>query len=306
MRKARSHQPARGADVTKELKMGAAVGVVASVVLGGGAGGAMGGMMGGGLLGNIISGILGGGGASGGAGGIGKAMEGFAPANVLNATANLMNSILGNSGKEAVSTLHKEDGMPKFVRDAVHKAIDEAMDKCKKDVSPECQRRLDETTKDDSLAEIKKLTDQLLDKIRDIVGKNQNEATQDATSTGESDKGEGGKRGKVSAKSWFAAIAEAMGKVYGAKTQEVVKLSGEVSNVAKEQEKLAKESKNIKADDKDGAKQAEEAKNELAAKMTQKQTELQGAAQEMKLISETVSTLLKSVGEALAGMARKQ
>ncbi len=291
--------------------MGAAVGVVASVVLGGGAGGAMGGMMGGGLLGNIISGILGGGGASGGAGGIGKAMEGFSPANVLNATANLMNSIMGNSGKEAMNTLHKEDGMPKFVRDAVNKAIDEAMNKAKKDVDPECQCKLDDTTKDDSLAEIKKLTDQLLDKIRDIVGKNQNEATQEATSTGESGKGEsgkgeGGKGGKVSAKSWFAAIAEAMGKVYGAKTQEVVRLSGEVSNVAKEQEQLAKESKNIKADDKDGTKKAEEAKNELAAKMTQKQTELQGAAQEMKLISETVSTLLKSVGEALSGMARKQ
>lgn len=280
--------------------MGAAVGVVASVVTGGGAGGLLGGLLGGGgLLGNLISGILGGGGA-GGASGIGKAMEGFAPANVLNATANLMSSILGNSGKEAMNTLHKEDGMPKFIRDAVNKAIDEAVTKCRKDVDPEVQGKLDDVTKDDSLKEIKKLTDQLLEKVRDILEKNTSDATKESTS------GEKCKGGKKSSQSWFAAIAEAMGKVYGAKTAEVVKLSEQVSNVADKQSALAEKAKGVDSKDENGNKEIENEKQKLAAEMTKAQTELQGAAQEMKLISETVSTLLKSIGEALSGVARKQ
>lgn len=290
--------------------MGAVAGIAVTAVLGGGAGGAMGGMMGGGLLGNLISGIFGGDGAkgAGGAEGIGKAMEGFSPANVLNATANLVNSIMGNAGKEAANTLHKEDGMPKFIRDAVNKAIDEAMNKNKKDVDPECQCKLDETTKEDSMAEIKKLTDQLLEKVRDILDKKTAEDTKDATSgdKGGDKAGDKAGKGKKPAASWFAAVAQALGEVYGAKAQEMVKLSDEVSNVAGQQKDLAKEAEGIKPDDKEGQAQMTEKKAQLAADMTQKQTELQGAGQEMKLIGETVGTLLKSIGEALSGTARKQ
>ena len=65
--------------------MGAAVAVVAPMLLGGAGGGMLGGMLGGSMLSNLIGGILGG----GNLGGIGKALEGFAPANVLNAATSL-------------------------------------------------------------------------------------------------------------------------------------------------------------------------------------------------------------------------
>ena len=285
--------------------MGAAIAVVAPMLMGGGGlmGGLMGGMGGSGILSQILAGILGGAGGSGGAEGIGKAMQGFAPANVLNATANLVSSILGNSTKDAARTLHREDGMPKFVMDAINKAVDEAVKKHFKPVDPETQNALNDVTKDDSMKEIKKLTDQLLEKVRQLMNERTLDETKEATSTDK--KGEGAGK-KKSAQSWFAAIAEAMGKVYGAKTAEVVRLSGEVSNVADKQAALAEKNKGIDPKDEKATKAAEAEKEKLAAEMTKKQTELQGAAQEMKLISETVSTLLKSIGEALAGMARKQ
>lgn len=285
--------------------MGAAIAVVAPMLMGGGGlmGGLMGGMGGGGILSQILAGILGGAGGAGGAEGIGKAMQGFAPANVLNATANLVSSMLGNSTKDAARTLHREDGMPKFVMDAINKAVDEAVKKHFKPVDPETQNALNDVTKDDSMKEIKKLTDQLLEKVRQLMNERTLDETKEATSTDK--KGEGARK-KKSAQSWFAAIAEAMGKVYGAKTAEVVRLSGEVSNVADKQAALAEKNKGIDPKDEKATKAAEAEKEKLAAEMTKKQTELQGAAQEMKLISETVSTLLKSIGEALAGMARKQ
>ena len=260
-------------------------------------------MGGGGILSQILAGILGGAGGAGGAEGIGKAMQGFAPANVLNATANLVSSMMGNSTKDAARTLHREDGMPKFVMDAINKAVDEAVKKHFKPVDPETQNALNDVTKDDSMKEIKKLTDQLLEKVRELMNERTLDETKEATSTDK--KGEGAGK-KKSAQSWFAAIAEAMGKVYGAKTAEVVRLSGEVSNVADKQAALAEKNKGIDPKDEKATKAAEAEKEKLAAEMTKKQTELQGAAQEMKLISETVSTLLKSIGEALAGMARKQ
>ena len=282
--------------------MGAAIAVVAPMVMGGGGlmGGLMGGMGGGGILSQILAGILGGAGGAGGAEGIGKAMQGFAPANVLNATANLVSSMLGNSTKDAARTLHREDGMPKFVMDAINKAVDEAVKKHFKPVDPETQNALNDVTKDDSMKEIKKLTDQLLDKVRELMDKNTNDATQEATA---SEKGKGSKK---SSQSWFAAIAEAMGKVYGAKTAEVVGLSEKVSNVADQQSALSEKAKGVDSKDEKGNKDIENEKQKLAAEMTKAQTELQGAAQEMKLISETVSTMLKSIGEALSGMARKQ
>ena len=95
--------------------MGAAVGVVAGVI-GGGGGGMLGGLLGGsgllGGLGQLLGGFLGGSNKLD----LGKVLEGFSPVNILNATANLINSINGGSVKEAARTLQKEDGLPNFFK----------------------------------------------------------------------------------------------------------------------------------------------------------------------------------------------
>ena len=98
-----------------------------------------------------------------------------------------------------------------------------------------------------------------------------------------------GKGGRKSAGSWLQAIAKAMGEVLGQKAGEMVKLSDKISS-------LAQEGKGLEGD----------AKADNAADMTAAQTELQGVSQEYKLLTETISTVLKGIGEALSTMGRKQ
>ena len=98
-----------------------------------------------------------------------------------------------------------------------------------------------------------------------------------------------GQGGRKSAGSWLQAIAKAMGEVLGQKAGEMVKLSDKISS-------LAQEGKGLEGD----------AKADNAADMTAAQTEMQGVSQEYKLLTETISTVLKGIGEALSTMGRKQ
>lgn len=266
--------------------MGAAIGVVASVVTGGGAGGLLGGLLGGGagggLLGNLLGGILGGNGG-GAAEGIGKVLQSFSPANVLNAATNLVNATNGGAVKDAASQLHRESGMPKFIQDAVHQAVDKVLKEHLKQTDPNCQRELGDATKDNLKKEQDDLVKQLVDNIRKQLG----EESQDAT--GEAAGRKGGKGGKKSTGSWLQDIAAAMGKVLGEKAGEMVKLSDKVSSLAE-----------------DGAKLKGDDKQQNASEMTAAQTEMQGVSQEYKLLTETVNTVLKGIGEALSNLGRKQ
>ena len=102
--------------------IGAAVGVFASVI-GGGGGGMLGGLLGSSLLGGLgqmIGGLIGGGNSSG----ISRVLEGFSPANIINATVNLVNAINGKGARQAVDTLAKEDGLPKYLQQEIKKVIE--------------------------------------------------------------------------------------------------------------------------------------------------------------------------------------
>ena len=259
--------------------MGAAVAVVAPMLLGGAGGGMLGGMLGGSMLSNLLGGILGGGGA-GGADGIAKAIQGFSPANVLNAAANLINAMHGGAVKDAASTLQKEDGMPKFIQDAINKAVDEILKKNEKPTDSCCQKQLGDATKDGLKKEMDDLVKQLVDNVRKQLGEESKDAAGEAQGSG--------KGGRKSAGSWLQAIAKAMGEVLGQKAGEMVRLSDEVSSLGKK--------KGLEVD----------ARQENAQEMTAAQTELQGVSQEYKLLTETISTVLKGIGEALSTMGRKQ
>ena len=263
--------------------MGAAVGVVASVVTGGGAAGMFGGLLGGGggLLGSLISGIMGGGGAGGAADGIGKVLQNFSPANVLNAAANLINAANGGAVKDAASQLHKEDGLPKFIQDAINQAVDKVLQQNQKPADATCQQQLGDATKDGLKKEMDDLIKQLVDNVRKQVGEESKDAAGDASGCG--------KGGKKSAGSWLQAIAKAMGEVLGNKAGEMVKLTDKISS-------LAKEGQSLKGED----------KQQNAQEMTAAQTEMQGVSQEYKLLTETVNTVLKGIGEALSNLGRKQ
>ena len=264
--------------------MGAAVGVVAGVI-GGGGGGMLGGLLGGsgllGGLGQLLGGFLGGSNKID----FGKVLEGFSPANVINATANLINSISGNSGKQAVDKLAKEDGLPKFLQEAIKKVIDEVVKKFEKKADPEAEKAL----KDAAGSDVQKSIDDLAQKIVDAVRKNLEENQKDDTASNRT--GGSGKGGKKSTGSWLMAIAKAMGEVLGEKASKMVELSGKISDAADAQKSAGKDQK---------------AQQEAAADMTKAQTEMQGVSQEYKLPTETFSTVIKGIGESLSTMGRKQ
>lgn len=263
--------------------MGAVAGIAVSAIggaIGGGAGGMLGGLLGGGGfmsgIGQLVSSFLGGGGAEG----IGKALAGFSPANILNAVSNLFNSISGNGVKEACNTLCKEHGMPKFIQDAVNKAVDAAMKKNEKPTEGDVQSKLNDATKTDAEKEIQELAKKMVDLVLKQLGEEGKESA-----------GTGKAGGKKPAMSWLQAIAKAMGDTLGAKAAKMTELSQKVSDAADAQKEAG--------DDK-------EAQQAAAADMTSAQTELNGVTQEFKLMTEAFNTALKTLGDSLSSLGRRQ
>ena len=250
--------------------MGAAVGVVAGVI-GGGGGGMLGGLLGGsgllGGLGKMIGGLIGGGNSSG----ISKVLEGFSPANIINATANLVNAINGKGAKQAVDTLAKEDGLPKYLQQEIKKVIDEVFKKFEKPTEGDLQDKLNNATKDDQQKSINDFAKQIIDSVR-------KQLTEKLSEGAEGSRG----KGKKSAGSWLQAIAKAMGEAMGDRASKMVELSNKMGEAAKKEgEKGAKEMQGISA-------------------------QFQAVSQEFNLLSNTFSTAIKSLGEGVTTMARKQ
>lgn len=181
--------------------------------------------------------------------------------------------------------LAKEDGLPKFLQDAIKKVIDEVVKKFEKKADPEAEKAL----KDAAGSDVQKSVDELAKKIVDTVREILNEKDEIASNR----TGGSGKGGKKPAGSWLMAIATAMGKVLGEKAAEMVKLSDKISAAAQD--------KKDAIDKKDS-----DAKEKAAETSTQAQTELQGVSQEFKLLTETFSTVIKGIGESLSTMGRQQ
>lgn len=258
--------------------MGAAVAVVAPMVMGGGA---MGGLLGGGmlsqLLGGVLGNMLGGANGSGGMDGIAQAMQGFSPVNVLNATTNLVGTVMGGGAQQAAHMLHREDNMPKFVQDAVNQAVDKILNELKKPTDGADQALCDCAQND-----IQQSIDDIANKIVESVRRQMSEGTSEG---GKECCGSGG--AKKGAKSWLQAIAQAMGEAMGNKAAKMVELSNKL-----------KEQSSAGGDEKAQAKSAKE--------MQATNAEFQAVSQEFKLLTDAFNTALKSLGEGMGTMARKQ
>jgi len=96
--------------------------------------------------------------------------------------------------------------------------------------------------------------------------------------------GSGGK-----GRNWLAALAHAMGEVAGKHLANSVKLADEIASM----EDLG-----------DGASAG--ARADQAKKMTALQAEMQAETQMFKMAQEALTTIVKSIGEALSSTARKQ
>lgn len=135
---------------------------------------------------------------------------------------------------------------------------------------------------------LQQLSDELQKSINDMIAKGSADA---AGGAGGSDDTKAAK-GKTGG-SWLMAIAKALGEAAGKSAAHLTGLANELS---------AASDKKIAAADGGSDKEKEVAAQEY----NQKNVEFQGASQEFNLLMQTVSTALKTLGESMGAVARKQ
>ncbi|MDT7837981.1 hypothetical protein [Aquabacterium sp. OR-4] len=228
-------------------------------------------------MGSAVSSILGGGGSGGILGAVGGIVGGVlgGPLGSMigQAIGGMLQQAVGEATTQAVDTLQKEHGMPKFlaneVKSKIQEAVQQMLGESQQGVTPEAAGQAKEIAGD-------WMTQFIQDAAKQIVA----EATKEL-------KGEGkGSSGKASGESWLVAIAKAMGSVMGDRAAKLVDLSQRMT-----QTKTG------------GSSDAQQA---AAKEMQTLNAEFQATTQEFNLLQNTMSTALKSIGEAMSSVARKQ
>ena len=161
--------------------MGAAIGVVAGMVGGGGAGG-------------MLGGLLGGAGGAGGAGGIfGLISQAISSGpEIIKAVGGLFGQAAGKGVEDGANKLCKDHGMPKFVGEAVKKAVKEALAE----------------HDDKSTGAAKDAKDAAATKFADAIKEFSDAMSKDLVDETLANKGESNSSG-----SWYEALAKALGKM---------------------------------------------------------------------------------------------
>lgn len=210
----------------------------------------------------------------------------FPPLAIANSLSNLLVNAIGSAVKTAANTLMQEFGMPKFVRDLVNKAVDSVLPGQMKESSPE----VDSHVESQAGEAMKQFQKELSDSVVSYASKKM--------------AGEGKSGGKSSAKSWLAAIAEAMGQFLGDKAARMVELSGELTKLNSEGQDLTAQMKG--KDQKSSAYgDLSNQKADNAREFNRVQAEFQGTSQEYSILSNTFTNAIKSIGEALTTVGRK-
>lgn len=141
----------------------------------------------------------------------------FPPAAVLGSLSNMLVDAVGGALKQAVDTLMKEAGLPKFIRDAVSDVVDKMIPGQKKPSSPE----VDDFTQDKYGDFMKKFSKDLASELVEKTKESREEL--EAAGSGKA----GGKSGS---KSWLVALAEAFGKMADAKSKELTEMGKNINN----------------------------------------------------------------------------
>jgi hypothetical protein len=143
----------------------------------------------------------------------------------------------------------------------------------------------------------KEITKAFVDAVRKAMQENNEGAGEggEAGGAGKSGKASGASGGKASSGSWLQAIAKAMGEVMGQKASRMVQLSEQIQAHSSAG---AEKAKNGQVSDGDKMKDASDAQK--------LNTEFQATSQEFNLLQNTFSTAVKTMGEGMASIARKQ
>jgi hypothetical protein len=223
-------------------------------------------------MGSALSSVFGGGGLSSL---LNIASMFFPPLAIVNSLSNLLTGVLGQALKAGIETLTKEFGMPKFIGDIANKAIDTVVGQNQKESSSEVDSHIAEQAGD----QVKSWGN---DFQKDFV-----ERTMDKVKA----KRKSGADGKeqAPASSWLMCIAEAMGEAMAAKAGKMIDLSAKIKELS---------SKEIDPKDTNAQK-----KN--AGEMNVANSQLNAAGKEFELLTNTMKSVVDSIGNSLAQAARK-
>jgi hypothetical protein len=202
----------------------------------------------------------------------------FPPMAIATSLANLVGGAVGQALSGAVDQMMQQQGMPKFLGEAVKQMAEKVI----QGLTKESDAQADQATQGAFGEDMQKLTDELTD----AIVKGAQAIMQQDKGDGKSSKANGkGGSGKT-ASSWLEAIALAMGEAAGNKAAKMVELSNKLKELSsaggseKDQQKAAKEMNAVNA-------------------------QFQAVSQEFNMLQSAFSTAIKSLGEGLAQMARK-
>ena len=213
-----------------------------------------------------LSSVLGGGGLAN----IAMSVAGiaFPPLGIATSLANIVSQGVGQAVNMATQQLQQTAGMPKFLADMIGQAVGKVMDQMHQGVDPACQQHCDGNSGVQNWKDdfVQDLCKSLVDKVKE-----------DMCGHGKS----GGASGKK-AGSWLEALARALGEAAGEKAGKMVDLSNQISGLSGD------------------------SSPEAAKQMTALNSELSGVSKIFSLMQETLNTTVKSIGEGLSTVARKQ
>lgn len=179
---------------------------------------------------------------------------------------NFAADAFGEGVKGAAKQMCQELGMPKFLMDLIGKLVDKVLEQCRQPSNPECDRQCGNNPETQNCKR-----DFVQDLIKSLVDAVREEIKNDGCEGG------GGGGGK---KSWFVALASALGKVAGEKAKEMVNLSNKIVEL-------------------NGAGE------EKAQEAVQAQNELNGLSKEFQMFMEMINNLIKSLGDGQTTVMRK-
>jgi len=256
------------------------------------------------------------------------------------ACGELLQESVGGAATDAGSQLQREDGMPSFIADQLKKVVEDAL----KQLMPEgvnASDRQDAFNQYGSSLQnfARELTQQIVDAVRkELQGQAGTSGAPDAasapsatdtapagstpstpsttetagtpsttnTASTESAANVGAAKqgGEVTGESWLMAIAKAMGSMMGDKAADLVKLSKEMQNhsTAGQGGATAASTSGGKGAE---SNQALSSQEQGAKDSSEMNSQFQTASQEFKMLQEAFNTVVKTLGEAVAAMAKQ-
>ena len=210
----------------------------------------------------------------------------------------LANGFLGAIGG-AIKNVIDQGPLPQFIKDAAKDVVDNIIGDNQQPTSPEAQDAVNECCGEQFEEAGRNFFEELLHRCMEN-GRDEDESEEAGDTEG------GGKGGG----NWLVAIAKALGSMAGEYAADMVRSAEKMADI-----NGAESAKELESTMGDGFKvqsggENSDAEGDLkAAKaqaMSQVQAEMQAQAQMFKMVSEATSTSIKSIGEGLSSMARKQ